>query len=90
MSEDRTPTGFWKLDAYTNGCQIVVLGEIPYKDDYDENDPNEHNCDEQGCGSFEHVLCRIPVMSPMPQLNWANPEYLEMLDKAMELMKDAK
>ncbi len=79
MDDDRTPKGFWKLDAYTNGYQIVVLGTPPYRDDYDENDPNAHNCDAMGCGSLDHVLCKIPILAPMPELSWANPNYSEIV-----------
>ena len=53
---------YYKITAYTNGYQIVILGDPP---EYDESDPNSHNCDEMGCGSLEHVLDRIPIMRPL-------------------------
>ena len=59
---DYIPAGFWKINAFTNGYQIVVLG----------SPPNHHNCDQMGCGSVgDHVLCRIPIMYPVPELRWA-------------------
>ena len=69
MNDDRTPKGFWEIEAYTNGYQIVVMGYPPDNDELDA--PPYHNCDEMGCGSLDHVVARIPIMSPMPELAWA-------------------
>lgn len=77
MNDDRTPKGFWKLDAYTNGYQIIILGEPPQ--DLPEDGPLYHNCDEMGCATFDHVLVRLPIMYPTPELNWANPDYSEIV-----------
>lgn len=55
-----TPEGFTKIPAevWTDGTEIVVLGDprdIPA-------DPDEHNCDEMGCGSCcSHVIARYKV-----------------------------
>lgn len=70
---DNTPRDFWEIKAFTNGYQIVVLGSPPDSEDLgiSEDDPLNHNCDEMGCGSIEHVLARIPVMHPTPYLWWA-------------------
>jgi hypothetical protein len=69
MSDDRTPSGYWEIEAYTNGNQIVILGIPP--EDEEMNNPPFHNCDQMGCGTFDHVVARIPVMSPTPELNWS-------------------
>ena len=55
-----------KINGYTNGYQIVVVG-IPV-DEVPEDDPLYHSCDAMGCSSIEHVLARIPVMHPTPYL----------------------
>jgi len=68
MNDDRTPKGFWKIEAYTNGYQIIVLGDPPQE--Y-EGDQLPHNCDEMGCGSLDHVVARIPIMYAIPELAWA-------------------
>ena len=70
MTEDRTPDGFWKLEnVYTNGYQIVVLGVPPQ--DSELEGPPYHNCDEMGCGSLDHVIAKLPIMYPTPELEWA-------------------
>lgn len=46
-------TGF--AEVYTNGTQIVVLGEPPEPPDGEDL---LHNCDQMGCG-WDHVLIRI-------------------------------
>ncbi len=71
---DYTPEGFWEIKAFTNGYQIVVLGSPPDAEDLDipEDDSRNHSCDQVGCGSVgDHVLCRIPIMYPTPELRWA-------------------
>ncbi len=81
------PDVFWKIEAYTNGYQIVVLGTPPM--DQEEGDPLYHNCDAMGCSGGEHVVARIPVLAPHPELNWgdyppriAEPEVAEQVDGA--------
>lgn len=71
----KVQNGFWKLETYTNGYQIVVLGSPP--SDQGEDDPLCHNCDEMGCSSVEHVIARIPIMYPLPELSWAKSDYTE-------------
>lgn len=49
------------LKAWTNGKEVVVLEQgdlwIPC-----EGDPDEHNCDQMGCGALhEHVLARFKL-----------------------------
>ncbi len=76
--EDYTPSEFWKIEAFTNGYQIVVMGSPPDSEDLGipDDDLLNHNCDDMGCGSVgDHVLCRIPVMQPMPELNWTNENW---------------
>lgn len=67
--EMNKPSGFWQIEAYTNGYQIVVIGCPPT--DLEETDSLYHNCDEMGCSSLDHVVARIPVMAPHPELDWA-------------------
>ena len=69
MSE--LPAGFWKLDAYTNGYHIVVLGDPPQEP---EEQAALHNCDHMGCSTMFHVLARIPIMYPILELDWAQGE----------------
>ena len=48
--KQRIPEKYQVDYHYTNGKEIVIMGE-----------PSEqHNCDAMGCGSFDHVLIRIP------------------------------
>lgn len=61
-AEDRLPKGYHKIDAVTNGYEIVIFGE-PL--DFIEDDPLCHNCDAMGCGTFDHVLDRICVSRPL-------------------------
>ena len=62
------PKPFHKIEAYTNGYQIVVIGIPP---ELPEDDPLSHSCDAMGCGSLDHVVARIPVMEPTPELDWS-------------------
>ena len=70
MSNDRLPDGFYKIEAYTNGYQIVILGHPPQDDELPEGAP-AHNCDVMGCGSVgPHVVAYVPVLAPAPELEW--------------------
>jgi hypothetical protein len=61
------PNGFYPIAAYTNGYEIVVIG-LP--EHLPEEHPLAHNCDVMGCGSLDHVVTRIPVLQPTPELEW--------------------
>lgn len=63
-SDPQTPAGFWKVDAYTNGFEIIITGN---PSSLTENHPLAHNCDEQGCGR-EHIILRIPILAAVPEL----------------------
>lgn len=48
----------------------------------DDLPPNSHNCDFNGCGSFEHVIGRFPInrLSPdLLEISKTNPESKEGL-----------
>lgn len=60
---DRVPKGYQPMEAYTNGKEIVVLGE---PDDGDDLTESSHNCDAMGCSSVDHVILRIPHPFPTP------------------------
>jgi hypothetical protein len=64
---------YWRINAYTNGYQIVVLGSPP--EDSDGSTVARHSCDEMGCGSLEHVVARVPVMRAMPELEWGKIDF---------------
>ena len=64
---NRTPKGYWKLEAYTNGYEIIFIGDPPK---VDEDSPLYHNCDAMGCGNLAHVVARLPVLEPTPELKW--------------------
>lgn len=52
------PKGFLPVTAFTDGEEIIFLG-----DPLDEEDDPEgllHNCDDLGCTSVSHVLARFP------------------------------
>lgn len=66
---DPTPKGYWDIEAYTNGYEIVVVGYPPNDEDLPPGSPT-HNCDQMGCGSLDHVVARIPVNTPTPELEW--------------------
>lgn len=51
---ERVPEGYELLTAYTNGAEIVVM------DDLDQIE-EDHDCDQMGCGSLDHVLCRVKL-----------------------------
>ena len=59
----KVPEGYVKLEAFSNGKWLVVLGDPP-----DENfDPEGkwHDCDAMGCNSLgDHVLYRASVNLP--------------------------
>jgi hypothetical protein len=63
--DNRVPGEYRKIEAYTNGFEIVVMGmpvEVP------EGDPLFHSCDEMGCGSLDHVVARVPIRTKYPYL----------------------
>lgn len=82
-TENRLPPGYWKIDAVTNGYQIVVFGTpLDVDDGIPEDSPDSHNCDVMGCGSMDHVIYKIAVrhrppveMHPIHNV----PEYLKEL-----------
>jgi len=54
------PKGYHRIEAWTNGVRVVLLGDAPD----DETDPEceMHNCDAMGCSSLgHHVLARLWV-----------------------------
>ena len=69
MNDKGTPDGFYEIKAYTNGYVIIVEGQPP--EGSSSEDPIAHNCDEMGCGLF-HVVARIPVLEPTPELRWGS------------------
>ena len=74
------PDGFYAIQSYTNGHVIIVEGQLP-------NDLSEadwaHNCDEMGCG-MSHIVARIPVLEPTPELEWARLSSPPMLQVPSE------
>lgn len=68
MTDEIIPDGFYAIRAYTNGYVIIIEGIPP--DDTPFDGPLSHNCDEMGCG-VAHVVARIPILEPMPELDWA-------------------
>ena len=54
------PKGWWPLNAYSNGEEIVVMGTPTHNEELAEDAPEQHDCDEMGCGS-DHVLARFRV-----------------------------
>lgn len=77
LADEKIPDGFWKIEAYTNGYQIVVVGTPLGEDElgfaYDEWDEWAHDCDRMGCGTFSHVIARIPIMHRPSRELW--PKY---------------
>lgn len=59
------PKGYWTMSAkvWTNGKEIVLLEQpgIHLSEEFPEGDPRDHSCDQMGCGSMEHVVCRAPA-----------------------------
>lgn len=52
-----TPDGYRPVTAYTDGNEIVVLGNPP-----DDNDDGTlHDCDLMGCSSVSHVIARVTL-----------------------------
>lgn len=54
------PEGWYPIEAYTNGLEIVVLGIPPTTRTGEEN---KHNCKEMGC-DLAHVIA--VVLYPFP------------------------
>ena len=49
------PPGYFRVEAYSNGREVVVMG-MPHADD------ESHNCDAMGCSSVGlHVVYRFPI-----------------------------
>jgi hypothetical protein len=54
----RCPEGYYMVEAFMNGKgRLVIMGEPS------EDDPG-HNCDEMGCGSFDHVAEIVQIDNP--------------------------
>lgn len=51
------PKDWFPVAAFSNGQQIVVIGQ-PICTDDDEADFERHNCDDMGCG-WDHVMARF-------------------------------
>jgi hypothetical protein len=54
VDENGVPAGWTRVEAYTDGRRLVVLGE--------PEEGEAHNCDAMGCGSFSHVVARVEVV----------------------------
>lgn len=66
IGDDGIPFDYWKIEAYTNGHQIVVVGDPPADP---EDEMLMHSCDEMGCGSVgPHVIAYVPIYGPIPAL----------------------
>lgn len=65
MDTNDTSSKFWKVEAYTNGFEIVILGE---PENLPPEHPLSHDCDLMGCTSASHVILRIPILEPIPEL----------------------
>ena len=56
---ENVPDGYEEIEAWTNGREVVVLGDAP-----DEESPEAelHNCDALGCSAFgPHVIHRAAI-----------------------------
>lgn len=59
---DGLPEGYFPALAFTNGKEVLVMGEPTTEDATDDG----HNCDAMGCGRlWEHVALRQPIPSDM-------------------------
>jgi len=48
---ERVPEGYYLIEAYASGDDIVIpIMNIP------EDENNLHDCDWEGCGSLSHVI----------------------------------
>ncbi len=57
----RAPEGHFMVEAFMNDQgRLVIMGEPDQDWDIDGEDPG-HNCDEMGCGSFDHVACVVQL-----------------------------
>ena len=50
--------GWWNIQAYSDGKEVVILGIPP--DEESETEEDAHSCDAMGCG-FDHVIARFPL-----------------------------
>ncbi len=60
--EQPVPEGYEKMDSYSNGKNLIVLG-VP-------RDDSDHNCDAMGCGTLDHVVAVIPLV----EVDWSGPK----------------
>ena len=70
---------YWKIDAETNGYQILIWGTPA--DVQDENDPAYHNCDAMGCPSVGgHIVAIIPLSQDynLEKTTKLYPKYLKL------------
>lgn len=51
---DNIPVGYRKIEAYTNGKEIVAV-------EWPESEDENHNCDALGCSSVSHVKYRATI-----------------------------
>jgi hypothetical protein len=65
LATNDTSDKYWKVEAYTNGFEIVILGE---PNELPAEHPLAHDCDSMGCSSVNHVILRIPILEPIPEL----------------------
>lgn len=86
---DNIAEGYWKIDAYTNGYEIVVCGDPLGEDQYEAagisiESPIAHNCDAMGCTSVSHVIFRISINHRPPPEMWPMFNVAEWLEKLKE------
>lgn len=76
------PDGWWPVEAWTDGAQIVIVG----RPSLDENIPEDqqHDCDLMGCGSFSHVIARCEVPAAIENPATAEPTCWDVMMSSIE------
>lgn len=58
VPRDQVPENATPVEAYETATHWIILG-TPSEEE-DENSPRYHDCDTMGCGTFSHVIARLP------------------------------
>lgn len=69
------PDGWRPIEGYMNNKYVIIVGTPENEpDEWVDDDPRRHNCDEMGCGSAgPHILMRLII--PIPHSwNWQRGE----------------
>jgi hypothetical protein len=77
------PNGGKLVECYETEREFVICGEV-------DSDDESHNCDAMGCGSFSHVIARIPKVDLLFGWPAEQSEQAARADRIAELEENIK